>query len=274
MTGSTWDGVDFRYASGSTTYCQNRVVFLTNPNEDITYWRCVSSYTGTINDTWDSVKANWESASTFDFVSTNLLLADNAKIDFLTGNEIYLRDKSGTITGGMAGGEGYNIWAGSTVPDDAPFRVNYKGEMEATKGKFGMLEIGNNTWGVDSVHGSYENYREQDAYDFRLTPNQLFMHAQFLSGSTFKSVGIVSVNPYPNTNETTYDATGWIEIMRYDDYPYKAIDTNGEIHTDSTVNAEGGFMMNHYSKGNQPYKFKIVSSMPSSPDENTIYLVI
>ena len=100
------------------------------------------------------------------------------------------------------------------------------------------------------------------------------MHAQFLSGSTFKSVGIVSVNPYPNTNETTYDATGWLEIMRYDGYPYKAIDTNGEIHTDSTVNAEGGFMMNHYSKGNQPYKFKIVSSMPSSPDENTIYLVI
>lgn len=274
VTGSTWDGVDFRYASGSTTYCQNRVVFLTNPNEDITYWRCVSSYTGTINDTWDSVKANWESASTFDFVSTNLLLADNAKIDFLTGNEIYLRDKSGTITGGMAGGEGYNIWAGSTVPDDAPFRVNYKGEMEATKGKFGILEIGNNTWGVDSVHGSYEDYSEQDAYDFTLTPNQLFMRAQFLSGSTFKDVGIVSVNPYPNNNETTHDATAWIEIMRYDDYPYIAIDTNGAINTDSTVSALGGFMMNHYSKGNQPYNFKIVRTMPSSPDENTIYLVI
>lgn len=274
VTGSTWDGVDFRYASGSTTYCQNRVVFLTNPNEDITYWRCVSSYTGTINDTWDSVKANWESASTFDFVSTNLLLADNAKIDFLTGNEIYLRDKSGTITGGMAGGEGYNIWAGSTIPDDAPFRVNYKGEMEATKGKFGILEIGNNTWGVASVHGSYENYSEQNAYDFRLTPNQLFMHAQYLSGSTFKNIGIVAVNPYPNTNETTYDASGWIEILRYDDYPYVAISTNGEIYTDSTVDAQGGFMMNHYSKGSQPYKFKIVSSMPSSPDENTIYLVI
>lgn len=274
VTGSTWDGVDFRYASGSTTYCQNRVVFLTNPNEDITYWRCVSSYTGTINDTWDSVKSNWESASTFDFVSTNILLADNAKIDFLTGNEIYLRDKSGTITGGMAGGEGYNIWAGSTVPDDAPFRVNFKGEMEATKGKFGMLEIGKNSRDVDAVHGSFENYREQDAYDVTLTPNQLYMVGKYLNGSTFEDSGYVSINPYPNNNELANDPSGWIDIQRFDNYPYTAINTNGGIYTDSTVSAEGGFTMNHYSKGNQPYKFKIVSSMPSSPDENTIYLVI
>ena len=273
MTGTTWNGVDFRYASGSTTYCQNRVVFLTNPNEDITYWRCVSSYTGTINDTWDSVKANWESATTFDFVSTNLLLADNAKIDFLTGNEIYLRDKSGTITGGMAGGEGYNIWAGSTVPDDAPFRVNYKGELEATKGKFGILEIGKNSRDVDAVHGKFENYREQDAYEVTLTPNQLYMEGQYLSGSTFKTMGYVCINPYYNNNETINDPSGWIDIMRYDGFPYVALNTNGGIRS-STVYAEEGYMMNHYSKGNQPYKFKIVSSMPSSPDENTIYLVI
>lgn len=274
VTGTTWDGADFRYASGSTTYCQNRVVFLTNPNEDLTYWRCVSSYTGTINDTWDNVKSNWESASTFNFVSTNLLLADNAKIDFLTGNEIYLRDSEGTITGGMAGGEGYNIWAGSTVPDDAPFRVNYKGEMEATKGKFGMLEIGKTSRDVDSVHGQYENYREQDAYEVTMTPNQLLMTGKYLSGSTFRDVGHVSINPYPNNNETLNDPSGWIDIMNYDDYPYVALSTNGAIQTQSTVMADGGFYMNHYSKGNQPYKFKIVSSMPSSPDANTIYLVI
>ena len=100
------------------------------------------------------------------------------------------------------------------------------------------------------------------------------MTGKYLSGTTFKEVGYVSINPYPNNNELMNDPSGWIEVWDYKDYPFTAVTTNGAIWTQSTVRADGGFYMNHYSKGNQPYKFKIVSSMPSSPDANTIYLVI
>ena len=105
--------------------------------KDGTYYYCNTSYTEA-GQPWSAVSSNWTSADTeFDFVATNILLANNAKINFLSGNEIYMMDSSNTgVTAGVAGGEGISFWAGSDTPGDAPFQVNYDGSIKATSGTF------------------------------------------------------------------------------------------------------------------------------------------
>lgn len=114
--------------------------------KDGTYYYCDTSYTEQGLD-WTAgtptVESHWTSADTeFDFVATNLLLANNAKINFLTNQEIYLMDSTGQhINAGMSGGSGHtgttiNLWVGNENPGDAPFQVSYDGTMKATAGVF------------------------------------------------------------------------------------------------------------------------------------------
>ncbi len=68
-------------------------------------------------------------------IFTSLIIAKNAKIKFLQGNQLLIQKADGTITAGLSGSEEggkVRIWAGSNEPDTAPFRVNEKGEMWAT----------------------------------------------------------------------------------------------------------------------------------------------
>ena len=120
------------------------------------YYRCIDNYEQVPNATWSSVSNKWQVAdSSYEFVAANLLLAENAKINFLTNNELYLVDNNNNITGGAAGGTGINFWAGHQNPSSAPFQVNYDGTMTATKGQFGCLTIGHDTSrNIDRLEGS------------------------------------------------------------------------------------------------------------------------
>lgn len=114
-------------------------------NSASTYYMCIHSYNSTPYDNWNNVKGNWQSANTFDFIATKVLLADNAKIKFLTNNEIYLMNGN-TIVGGGKGTNGdadHNgiiWWAGDTNNgvnlENAPWKVLYDGSMYATSGYF------------------------------------------------------------------------------------------------------------------------------------------
>jgi len=85
----------------------------------------------------------WIEASVFEFVATKVFLADNAKIKFLSGNDIYVTGNSGNnevIYAGMLGGTGINFFAGlgsgNTFADqvaNAAFRVDNEGNMYASK---------------------------------------------------------------------------------------------------------------------------------------------
>ncbi len=101
------------------------------------YYVCNTSYTQPANTTWSRVSSFWtQTSDQFEFVASRVLLADNAYIDFMTGNEIYLRDSGGTVTAGAAGGSGISFWAGADQPSDAPFQVNYDGSIVAKSGTF------------------------------------------------------------------------------------------------------------------------------------------
>ena len=46
----------------------------------------------------------------FNFVATQVLLADNGKIEFLSSNQLtMLSDDGNTVVAGMSGGDGVNI---------------------------------------------------------------------------------------------------------------------------------------------------------------------
>lgn len=103
--------------------------------KDDAYYYCKTTYQGPLAP-WNTYGSNWQAGDKFDFVATNLLLAKNAKINFLSNNELYLMDGD-DVTGGAAGGSGITFWAGQSSPATAPFRVNASGSVTATTGEIG-----------------------------------------------------------------------------------------------------------------------------------------
>lgn len=101
---------------------------------------------------WEEFPANMTA------LFTSLIIAKNAKITFLQGNQLLMQKNDGTVTAGLSGseeGEKVRIWSGSDIPDNAPFNVTEKGVTTATKfrtGKSGLrLEAEN---GLISVFGN------------------------------------------------------------------------------------------------------------------------
>ena len=128
------------WCSGSaSTSCDECDKWIDVIYKDDVYYYCNTTYYGKLSP-WNNVKNYWTSGDTFDFIATNLLLANGAKIKFLTNNALYLMDANGNITGGAKGGTGTTFWAGAENPDDpadpAPFRVDVEGNIYAKKGVF------------------------------------------------------------------------------------------------------------------------------------------
>lgn len=103
--------------------------------------------------------AYWEEfGSNIGSIFTSLIIAKNAKITFLQGNQLLMQKSNGKVTAGLSGseeGDKTRIWAGSDIPDSAPFSVTEEGVTTSTKfrtARSGLrLEAEN---GLISVFGS------------------------------------------------------------------------------------------------------------------------
>lgn len=85
-------------------------------------------------------------------IFTSLIIAKNAKIQFLQGNQLTIQKSDGTITAGLSGseeGKKIRIWAGSENPDDAPYRVDENGETWQTNAHV--------TGEINATSGNFEN---------------------------------------------------------------------------------------------------------------------
>lgn len=72
-------------------------------------------------------------------IFTSLIVAKNAKIKFLSGNQLTIQKSDGTVTAGLSGsdeGEKVRFWAGSETPDNAPYKVDETGRFTAEEGIF------------------------------------------------------------------------------------------------------------------------------------------
>ena len=103
--------------------------------KDGVYYYCNTTYYGKLSP-WNTYKSYWTSGDSFNFVASNLILASAASINFLTNNELYLRDSNNQITGGAAGGSGITFWAGAESPSNANFAVDANGNITAKTGTF------------------------------------------------------------------------------------------------------------------------------------------
>ena len=82
----------------------------------------------------------WEKLSGVGPIYTSLIIAKNASLDFVQGNELLIKDANNNVVAGLTGGSSkeagttpIRIWAGGKVPGTAPFRVDQNGNLVATK---------------------------------------------------------------------------------------------------------------------------------------------
>ena len=162
------------------------------------YYVCKKSYTQTANTDWSTVSSFWtQTDEQYEFVASKVLLADNAYIDFLTGNEIYLRDSGGTVTAGAAGGNGISFWAGNDLPGNAPFQVNYDGSLKSTKGTFGCLTIGEDNSGHSSFFGHTAGSEGRE-YELNMSPAMISFKGAIDSGTPQEVAEVVAICPSRN----------------------------------------------------------------------------
>ena len=206
------------------------------------YYVCTDNYEQAAGATWGSVYPNyWSPAdASYEFVAANLILAKNAGIDFLTGNEIYLRDSSGNVTAGAAGGSKTSFWAGANSPTNAAFKVNYDGTMTATKGTFGCLEIGQDSAGRSVLTG-------EGTYDG--TTTELTLSPTYFTMDASSNKVILSPGGNPNANGIIHIDSSADRIDMWADGIVRA----GSLETMTTTAAgnvlPSGSIVNTYASG-------------------------
>ena len=111
----------------------------------------------------------WTAVNEMAPIFTSLIIAKNASIDFVQGNELIIKDSNNNVVAGLTGGSSkeagttpIRIWAGGKVPGNAPFRVDQNGNLVATKanitgtitatgGVIGGFNIGSNYIGSTNM---------------------------------------------------------------------------------------------------------------------------
>lgn len=147
---------------------------------------------------------NWDDASELEFVATDLLLAQNAIVNLLQGNEIRVLDGNGIATAGMSGSgsgdSGIRFYAGSDDPQTAPFRAYENGKV-----------ITNNIVAYGSVATPFieitdDNYEE---YSVMYPDNTgIFINISNKHGFNYKIGNHLSIEPVVISLPYDYDNDG------------------------------------------------------------------
>ena len=145
-------------------------------------------------------------------IFTSLIIAKDALIDFMSGNQLLIRRDDGTVTAGLSGsqeGGKIRIWAGAPTPDSAPFRVSEYGKMvatdvevtgtvNATQGRIAGFNISGNSL----TNAGFDN---DAAVIFRNDTTKCFAG---IGGNVFPSTaGVTCVGRFENCDES--DAWMW-----------------------------------------------------------------
>ena len=200
------------------------------------YYVCNKSYTQTANTDWSTVSSFWtQTDEQYEFVASKVLLADNAYIDFMTGNEIYLRDSGGTVTAGAAGGNGISFWAGNDQPGDAPFQVNYDGSLKSTKGTFGCLTIGEDSYGRSSLFGQTGDGTYE--YELNMSPEAISFKGVLNSGTPQEVAEVVAIAPNRNSRTPFGDYNAAINIISDESTGTTPAIQKTAIYTNETIEA-------------------------------------
>lgn len=158
----------------------------------------------------------WTAVNEMAPIFTSLIIAKNASIDFVQGNELIIKDSNNNVVVGLTGGSSkeagttpVRIWAGGNVPGNAPFRVDQNGNLVATKANItGTITATGGVIGPFSIASGmlsskilYEN--ETNKYvGFNLSAGQI----EFYNERTFANVRIGGNTQFVTIEGIKYDA--------------------------------------------------------------------
>lgn len=158
-------GVTYRNDEALTSSTRYVDIAMIRNNAAIDGWdvyKCNTTHTSSESNKPGVSSSTWTKLSGVGPVYTSLIIAKNASIDFMQGNQLLIKKDDGTVTAGLSGsiaGSKVRIWAGSATPDDAPFRVlesgkvicmnaEVHGDINATSGTFRNVSSPNGSFKI------------------------------------------------------------------------------------------------------------------------------
>ena len=134
-------GVTYRNDEALTSGTRYVDIAMIRNNAAIDGWdvyKCNTTHTSSESNKPGVSSSTWTKLSGVGPIYTSLVIAKNASIDFMQGNQLLIKKDDGTVTAGLSGsiaGSKVRIWAGSATPDNAPFRVTESGKFVSTEAK-------------------------------------------------------------------------------------------------------------------------------------------
>ena len=144
---SEWaTGVTYRNDESLTSGTRYIDIVMVRNNSAVDGWdvyKCIKTHTSSSSITYTNT-TYWTELSNVGPVYTSLIIAKNASLNFVQGNELLIKDSNNNVVAGLTGGSSkeagttpIRIWAGGKVPGNAPFRVDQNGNLVATKANIG-----------------------------------------------------------------------------------------------------------------------------------------
>ena len=158
---SEWSKFSVQYRNDESLTSGTRYldVALVKDSQSPTGWeayKCKNTHTSSASNApgTSGGASYWEVFSmTASYIFTSLIIAKDASIDFMQGNQLLIKKSDGeTVTAGLSGsekGSKVRIWAGAHEPDDAPFRVLESGKMIGTD-----VDL---TGTINAISGTFRN---------------------------------------------------------------------------------------------------------------------
>lgn len=242
---SEWTtGVTYRNDEALTSGTRYIDIVMVRNNSAVDGWdvyKCIKTHTSSSSITYTNT-TYWTELSNVGPIYTSLIIAKNASLDFVQGNELIIKDSNNNVVAGLTGGSSkeagttpVRIWAGGGVPGSAPFRVDQEGNLVATKanitgtitatgGNIGGFNI--TTSSMESVSGNNAMLLSANLVRFTGSYSSVFIGADTFpssSGGAILCPSRISVNR--NITNTAYGNVGmYFDIQgshAYDDNDFQ-----------------------------------------------------
>ena len=151
---SEWaKGIEYRNdeaLTSGTRYLD--IAIVTTGANTFNAYKCLKTHTSS-----DSIPVTnttyWQKFNSLVPVYTPLIMAQNAILRFMQGNQLLImKGDNKTVAAGLVGGD-YPLWVGATTPTDAPYKVSIAGKLYAA----GAVISGDSTFEgtLKGVSGSF-----------------------------------------------------------------------------------------------------------------------
>lgn len=219
-------GVTYRNDEALTSGTRYVDIAMIRNNAAIDGWdvyKCNTTHTSSESNKPGVSSSTWTKLSGVGPIYTSLIIAKNASIDFMQGNQLLIKKDDGTVTAGLSGsiaGSKVRIWAGSATPDNAPFRVLESGKMigtdveltgtiNAISGTIAGFKISGTS--ISSINGAYDGGAGNNSY----SNSKFFLHAD---GYSSAFLGFSATNKWVGIGLNCMPATSNMQVLgRFED---------------------------------------------------------